>query len=48
MRDPQDLLGIEVMALGPATARSLDDRAGIDQNAVQIKQKRRTTDLHSP
>ena len=48
MRDPQDLLRIELMALGPAAARSLDDRAGIDQNAVQIKQKRRTTDLHSP
>jgi hypothetical protein len=40
MRDPQHFLGIELMAQGPAAAGSLDDRSGIDQNAVEIKQKR--------
>jgi len=40
MRDLQDSLGIELMAQSPAAARSLDDRPGIDQNAVEIKQKR--------
>jgi len=40
MRDPQDLLGIELMAQGPAAACALDDRPGIDEHAVQIKQKR--------
>jgi len=40
MRDLQDLLGIELMAQSPAAARSLDDRPGIDEHTVQIKQKR--------
>jgi len=48
MRDPQDFLGIELMAQSPATARSLDDHTGIDEDAVQIEQKCRTADLHSP
>jgi len=39
MRDLQDSLGIELMVQRPAAARSLDDRTGIDEHAVQIKQK---------
>jgi len=48
MRDPQDCLRIELMAEGPAAADSLDDRSRIDQNAVEVEEKARTTDLHSP
>jgi hypothetical protein len=42
MRDLQDFLGIEVMAQRPAAARSLDDRPGVDEHAIQIKQESRT------
>jgi len=48
MREAQDARGIELMAQSPAAARSLDDHPGIDENSIQIKQKPRTPDLHSP
>jgi len=48
MRNPQDLLGIELVTQSPAAARPLDDGPGIDEDAVQIKQEPRTADLHRP
>jgi len=48
MGDPQDFFGIEFMPQGPATAGSFDDRAGVDEHAVEVEEKARTTDLHSP
>jgi len=48
MRNPQDLLGIELVTQSPAAARPLDDGPGIDEDAVQIEQEPRTADLHRP
>jgi len=48
MRNPQELFRIELMALGPAAPRSLDDGARVDEHAIEVEQKRRTPELHSP
>jgi len=48
VRNSQDPLGIETVAPGPQTTDALHDRAGIDQDTVQVKQKRRTSELHTP
>lgn len=47
MRDPEQRFGIEVMALSPLATDALDDGAGVDEDAVQVKQKRRGTEVHS-
>ena len=48
VRNSQDLLGIETVALGPQTTHALHYRAGIDQHTVQVEQKRRTSEVHPP
>jgi hypothetical protein len=44
--DPEEAVRINMMVLGPATPHALDDRAGIDQNTVQVKEKGLTSEFH--
>src|SRR2546422_3668645 len=41
-RSLQDFFGIEFMPQGPATAGSFDDRAGVNEHAVEVEEKART------
>lgn len=46
--DAQYGFGVESVAQGPTPTRPLDDGARIDEHAIEIKQKRRTPELHKP
>ena len=48
MRYPQESFRIELMALSPAAPGSLDDGARVDEDAIEVKQERCSTELHSP
>ena len=47
MRNSQKRVRFDTQASGPGATHALDDGARIDQHPVQVKEKRRTMDLHS-
>jgi hypothetical protein len=45
--DPEEGVWVNLMTFCPAPPRALDDRAGIDQHTVQVKEKGLTPEVYT-